>query len=83
MLAFFLPVVAFLRMDRSRENTLIMLLISDPDMQTVIRDSLASQGNHYAFTLSACVGDRMMSKVWFLQARAAVQILPFTETLAK
>jgi DNA-binding NtrC family response regulator len=31
-------------MDPSRENTLIMLLISDPDMRTVIRDSLASQG---------------------------------------
>jgi DNA-binding NtrC family response regulator len=44
MLAFFLPMVAFLRMDRSRENTLIMLLISDPDMRTVIRDSLGSQG---------------------------------------
>ena len=31
-------------MDRSRQNTLIMLLISDPDMRTVIRDSLTSQG---------------------------------------
>src|ERR1700681_3137492 len=38
------PVVAFLRMDRSREKTLIMLLISDPDMRTVISDRLASQG---------------------------------------
>jgi DNA-binding NtrC family response regulator len=28
----------------SNENTLIMLLISDPDMRTVIRDSIASQG---------------------------------------
>jgi DNA-binding NtrC family response regulator len=31
-------------MDRARENTLIMLLISDPDMRTIIRDSLTSQG---------------------------------------
>jgi DNA-binding response OmpR family regulator len=31
-------------MDRSRENTLIMLLISDPDMRNVIRDNLESQG---------------------------------------
>jgi DNA-binding NtrC family response regulator len=28
----------------SRENTAILLLISDPDMRSVIRDSLASQG---------------------------------------
>jgi DNA-binding response OmpR family regulator len=31
-------------MDRSRENTLIMLLISDPDMRTVIEDHLTSHG---------------------------------------
>jgi len=31
-------------MDRSRENTLILLLISDPDMRTVVEDSLSSQG---------------------------------------
>ena len=31
-------------MDRSRENTLIMLLISDPDMRTVIRDILTDAG---------------------------------------
>ena len=31
-------------MDRSRENTLIMLLISDPDMRTIIRDNLTAQG---------------------------------------
>ncbi len=31
-------------MDGSRENALIMLLISDPDMRVVIRDTLASQG---------------------------------------
>lgn len=34
----------FLRMGRPKANTLIMLLISDPDMRTVIRDSLASEG---------------------------------------
>ena len=37
-------VVAFHKMDRSRENTLIMLLISDPDMRTVIEEILTSQG---------------------------------------
>jgi CheY-like chemotaxis protein len=31
-------------MAQSRENTLILLLISDPDMRTVIQDSLSSQG---------------------------------------
>ncbi len=36
--------VAFLRVDRSRENTLILLLISDPGMRTVVGDSLSSQG---------------------------------------
>jgi DNA-binding NtrC family response regulator len=31
-------------MERSKQNTLIMLLISDPDMRTIIRDSMASEG---------------------------------------
>jgi DNA-binding response OmpR family regulator len=31
-------------MDPSRENTLIMLLISDADMSAVIRETLAAQG---------------------------------------
>lgn len=31
-------------MDRSRENTLILLLISDPEMRRVVEDSLSSQG---------------------------------------
>jgi len=37
-------VVAFLTMDRSRENTLILLLISDPDMRAIVEGSLSSQG---------------------------------------
>ena len=41
-------------MDRSRENTLILLLISDPDMRTVIRDSLAAQG--YLVQATADIG---------------------------
>jgi DNA-binding response OmpR family regulator len=36
--------VGFLKMDQPRENTQILLLISDPDMRGIIRDTLASQG---------------------------------------
>jgi DNA-binding NtrC family response regulator len=42
-------------MDRDRENTLIMLLISDPEMRTVIRDSLASRG--YLVQATSELGD--------------------------
>jgi DNA-binding NtrC family response regulator len=42
-------------MARSRENTAILLLISDPDMRTVIRDSLKSQG--YLVLTTAEIGN--------------------------
>jgi DNA-binding NtrC family response regulator len=52
--------VAFVTMDRSRENTLIMLLISDPDMRSIIEDHLTRAG--YLVQMTSEIGtavDRM------------------------